>query len=361
MTIKIPAHYGYDSDKLSALEAITEAQKIAFAPMLFQAAVNLRDQGILAYLDQQGKKGAAFDEVLAASPLSSYATELLLDVGMSVHLLYLNDGRYYLGKAGYYLLHDKMTRINMDFTQDVCYQGLAALRESLQETRPAGLAVFGQWDTIYPALSSLPEPARSSWFAYDHFYSDAAFGAALPHVFALKPAHLYDVGGNTGKWSLRCCAYDPDVQVTILDLPQQITLAESNIAEKGLSHRIKGHPVNLLGDAPLPGEADVWWMSQFLDCFSEEQIIAILSKIHAAAKPDARVCILETLWNCQQFEAGALSLNASSLYFTAMANGNSRFYSAEAFDRCIQAAGFEIEKRVDGLGLGHSLMICRKK
>ena len=361
MKIDIPTQYGYNNDNFSALEAITEAQKIVFAPMLFQAAVNLRDQGILSFLDKQGKAGASFDEVLNISPLSSYATELLLDVGMSMHVLYLKEDRYYLGKIGYYLLHDKMTRINMDFTQDVCYQGLGALKESLEETRPAGLAVFGDWDTIYPALSSLPEPARSSWFAYDHFYSDAAFGAALPHVFAMKPARLYDVGGNTGKWSLRCVNHDSDVQVTILDLPEQIVLAEKNIAEKGFSHRINGHPVNLLGNEPLPGEADIWWMSQFLDCFSEEQIIAILSKIHAAAKPEARVCILETLWNRQQFEAGALSLNASSLYFTSMANGNSRFYSAEAFDRCIQAAGFEIEKQVDGLGIGHSLIICRKK
>ena len=37
---------------LSALEAITEAQKIAFAPMLFQACWSLRETGLLAYLDQ---------------------------------------------------------------------------------------------------------------------------------------------------------------------------------------------------------------------------------------------------------------------------------------------------------------------
>jgi len=30
----------------------------------------------------------------------------------------------------------------------------------------------------------------------------------------------------------------------------------------------------------LPNQADIWWMSQFLDCFSEEQIVSILSLIH---------------------------------------------------------------------------------
>ncbi|EGC4106196.1 SAM-dependent methyltransferase, partial [Escherichia coli] len=48
----------YEQDTLSALDAITEAQRIAFAPMLFQAALCLRNAGILDYLDQQGKQGA---------------------------------------------------------------------------------------------------------------------------------------------------------------------------------------------------------------------------------------------------------------------------------------------------------------
>lgn len=356
----IPAHYGYDSDGFSALEAINEAQRIAFAPMLFQAAVSLRDQGILSYLDQCAQEGATLEEIIAASSLSAYACELLVDIGLSMKLLYRKQAHYFLGKTGHFLLHDKMTRINMNFSRDVCYEGMAALAESLQEARPVGLKALGPWETIYPALGALPQPARDSWFAFDHFYSDAAFGAALPHVFSLKPKLIYDVGGNTGKWALRCCQYAPDVQVTILDLPEQLQLAETTITEAGLSERIKGYPVDLLSDGPLPGEADVWWMSQFLDCFSEADIITILRRVHSAARVDSRLCILESLWNRQPMETGALCLNASSLYFTAIANGKSRFYSAETLQRCLEAAGYCIEKQIDGLGIGHSLLIARK-
>ena len=46
----------YEQDSLSALDAITEAQRIAFAPMLFQAALCLRNAGVLTYLDRQGKR-----------------------------------------------------------------------------------------------------------------------------------------------------------------------------------------------------------------------------------------------------------------------------------------------------------------
>ena len=36
----------YEHDPFSALDAITEAQRIAFAPMLFQTALCLRNSGI---------------------------------------------------------------------------------------------------------------------------------------------------------------------------------------------------------------------------------------------------------------------------------------------------------------------------
>lgn len=260
----------YEQDTLSALDAITEAQRIAFAPMLFQAALCLRNAGILDYLDQQGKQGAPLNAITEHTVLNEYAVGVLLDMGLSGRIITCKEGIYYLAKIGHYLLHDTMTRVNMDFTQDVCYQGLFFLADSLNEGKPSGLKVFGDWPTIYPALSQLPDAARDSWFAFDHYYSDGAFNAALPYVFANNPTTLYDVGGNTGKWALRCCKFNENIAVTLLDLPQQIVLAKENIANAGFSDRIDFHAVDMLSDAPLPGEADIWWMSQFLDCFSPE-------------------------------------------------------------------------------------------
>ncbi|KFK95453.1 MULTISPECIES: class I SAM-dependent methyltransferase [unclassified Serratia (in: enterobacteria)] len=350
----------YEQDTLSALDAITEAQRIAFAPMLFQTALCLRNTGVLAYLDKQGKCGASLEEITANSNVNEYAVSVLLDMGLSGRIVTHKDGCYFIAKVGHFLLHDTMTRVNMDFTQDVCYQGLFSLEQALKEGKPTGLKVFGEWPTIYPALSQLPQAARESWFAFDHYYSDGAFNAALPHIFANQPKMIYDVGGNTGKWALRCCQYDERVSITLLDLPQQIALARENIEQAGFSHRIGFHAVDMLSDSPLPGEADIWWMSQFLDCFSPEQIVTMLKKVGSVMKPGAHLCIMELFWDAQKFEAASFSLNASSLYFTCMANGNSRFYSVEKFYRYLEMAGFQVEKRFDNLGVGHTLLICQK-
>jgi len=350
----------YEQDSLSALDAITEAQRIAFAPMLFQTALCLRNAGVLAYLDKQGKQGATLEEITESCNVNEYAASVLLDMGLSGRIIFRQNTHYFLAKIGHFLVHDTMTRVNMDFTQDVCYQGLFFLEEALKEGKPSGLKVFGDWPTIYPALSQLPTSAKESWFAFDHYYSDAAFDAALPHVFAHQPARLYDVGGNTGKWAIRCCKYDAEVAVTLLDLPQQIALARENIENAGLSGRIDFHSVDMLSDSPLPGEADIWWMSQFLDCFSSEQIIKLLSNVARVMKPGARLCVMELFWDAQKFEAASFSLNASSLYFTCMANGNSRFYSVEKFYRYLEMAGFQVSERHDNLGVGHTLLVCQK-
>jgi hypothetical protein len=177
--------------------------------------------------------------------------------------------------------------------------------------------------------------------------------------------------------------------VTVLDLPQQIALLREALAGKPGAARIDGVAVDLLapaetagtagaaeaaeaagaagtageevatGAVTLPGEADVWWMSQFLDCFGEEQIVNILSLVRRSMKPGARACILEPFCDRQRFPAAELSLNAGSLYFTCMANGNSRFYRAEAFLPLVKRAGFLIEEEMDDIGTGgHTLLIC---
>jgi ubiquinone/menaquinone biosynthesis C-methylase UbiE len=264
-----------------------------------------------------------------------------------------------LGRVGKYLQHDAMSRVNLDFTQHVCYQPLAHLLEAIRQGSPAGLQEFGPWQTLYPHLSELPEPARSSWFAFDHFYSDWAFLQAQEKVLGYEPRHLYDLGGNTGKWAIACAKRDLTLRVTILDLPEQLALARLNIEEAGLTARVQGHPVDLLQACTLPGAADLWWMSQFLDCFSHEQIVAILNRIRMAMQPDARVCILELFWDRQTFEAASFSLNATSLYFTCLANGNSRFYHSKQMYQCLREANFHVEEEHEIPGPGHTLLVAR--
>lgn len=348
----------YTHDPMSALEAKEAAQRLAFAPFAFQAAQALRGLGVLAALDAAGAGGLDAAEVAGRCGLSAYGVAVLLDMGLSARIVTEREGRYALARVGHYLLHDAMTRVNFDFSADVCYRGLAALADGVREERPAGLAEFGDWATIYPHLADLPEPARRSWFAFDHHYSDAAYAEVLPQLFARQPAHIVDVGANTGRFARRCLQDDPDVRLTLVDLPPQLAVARQQLAE--FADRVEFHPADVLDpDSAWPQAGEVWWMSQFLDCFSSQQVVAILRRARAAMPDGAALYVLECFPDRQRFESAALCLNATSLYFTAFANGNSRFYRCSEFLPLVAQAGFAVERQVDGIGLGHSLLVLR--
>lgn len=345
---------------VSALEAIERAQWIAFAPFVFQASCVLRDRGLLEAIERS-REGLTLAQVAEQVDLPIYGVRVLLEAGLGIGLIDEDEERrYHLSSTGYFLLHDGMTRANMDFTRDVNYLGLAQLDEAISTGKPAGLRVFGDWPTIYAGLAELPEPVQRSWFAFDHYYSDSAFPAALTVVLGARPRRLLDIGGNTGKWALACLRQDPELELTIVDLPGQLRVAEQNIAAAGLLARVQLHPANILDEGcEIPRGFDAIWMSQFLDCFSEAEIVAILRRCAAAMSAATRLYILEAFWDHQRFPAAQFCLQMTSLYFTALANGNSQMYRSDVFLACVHEAGLVVETKHEGVGLSHTILACR--
>lgn len=350
----------FEKEKLTALQAKEEAQWITFAPFVFQATRVLRDSGILS-LVESNREGMTLGEITEKIKLPAYGIRVLVEAALGIGLLVLKDDKYKITKTTYFILHDELTKVNMDFTHDVCYNGMYFLEESIKNQKPEGLKVFGNWNTIYEALSTnLPDKAKTSWFSFDHFYSDYAFPEVLPHVYHYKPEKLLDIGGNTGKWSMSSFEHDPDVKITIMDLPGYVETAKAEIEKRGFGDRISFYPNNILDESrSFPTGFDAIWMSQFLDCFSDDQIVSILQRCKKALNPGGHIFILETFWDRQRFEASAFSLQQTSLYFTVMANGNSQMYDSKVFIRLIEKAGLKVVDQKDYIGVSHTLLVCQ--
>lgn len=355
----------YTKEHLSAREAQARAEWIAWGPVVFQASRLMLKFGILDML-RDSKKGMTIQEVAEKTQLSVYAVKVLMEASLSIGTVIVDKDteRFELTKTGWFLINDPATRVNIDFNHDVNYEGWFHLEEALREGKPVGLKHFGDWPTIYEGLSSLPEQVQKSWFGFDHFYSDGSFQQALEVVFARKPRTLLDVGGNTGRWALQCVGYDENVIVTIMDLPQQIEMMRKQTAGKPGAERIDAFGTDLLNRSnPFPTNKhyDAIWMSQFLDCFGEEEIQSILERAAKIMDEGSRLYIMETLWDRQRFETAAFCLTMTSLYFTALANGNSKMYNTDDMVRLIEQAGLKVETIHDHLGLGHSIMVCKAK
>ena len=370
MTLSPSLQSQYTKEPFSAREAQELAHVYSFGPVVFQVARLLIKYGILEMLSN-AKDGLTEAEVAENAHLSRYAAKCLLESALTMHVVLIDteSDRYTLAKTGWFLLNDAMIRADIDFNHDVNYEGWFHLDKALEQGKPAGLKHFGDWPTIYEGLSSLPEQVQKSWFGFDHYYSDHSFDEAISLIvkqssIVNRPIlNLLDVGGNTGRFALKCVESNEHLRVTICDLPQQIALMRQATAGKEGADRIDAYPMNLLDPKqafPTDKTYDVVWMSQFLDCFGEEEIVSILSRAAKILSPTSRIFIMETLWDRQQYAPAAFCLTQTSLYFTALANGNSKMYNTDDIVRLIHAAGLEVESIHDHLGQGgHSILICK--
>ncbi len=229
--------------------------------------------------------------------------------------------------------------VNINFTNDVCYKGLFHLNESIKTGKPEGLKELDNWDTVYEGLSQLTPEIQKSWFEFDHHYSDAVFNDALKIVFRSNPKTIFDIGGNTGKFAISCCNYNDDVSIKVVDLPGQLNKTLANAKNEGFEKRVSGHEI---------------------DCFSEEEIIKILTTSVKSMDDTTELLIMEMFTDRQKFDNAKFVLEATSLYFTILVNGNSKIYQAEVFLKLIDKAGLVLTKDIT-IGEYHTILVCKKK
>lgn len=352
----------FELDNLKVIDALDRAQLIAFAPYVWEASKLLIEYGILRIVEQSRKEGITIADVAKQVQMSYYGVRILMEAGLGIGVLYRKENTYFLAKAGHLLLNHEMTKVNYEFMRDVCANGAPALEASIHDSKPHGLKSLGDWPTLYQGLSQFPPKAKESWLNFDHYYSDIVFPIALPIVFEHQPKRVLDIGGNTGKWTLQCLAFNEEVQMGIVDLPGQIEMAKQNIIDAGFDGRVAYYPQDiLLEQNQLPEGYDIIWMSQFLDCFADAEIIFILKKCHEVANENTRIFINETFWDRQKFKTSAFALQMTSIYFTTMANGNSQMYDSHVFYDLIAQAGFEIVATRDNIGLSHTILELKKK
>ena len=348
---------------IKAIDAIQEAQKIAFAPFVFQAVVSLRKLGIFDLIFEKRKKGGITIKAIADTlEISEYGIGVLLEIAESSDVVTQNEtGQYQLTTTGYFLAYNETVNVNINFTNEVCYKGLFHLDEAIKTGNPEGLKELGNWKTIYEGLSQLSPLQKKSWFEFDHHYSDDIFSEALKIVLQKDRKSIMDIGANTGKFTITCCKKNDTVNITMVDLPGQLNVALKNVEKEGFQNRVKGHEIDWLSDNPkLPKGADTFWLCQFLDCFSKDEILKVLKTCVDVMDENAELIIVETYTDRQRFDNAKFILEATSLYFTALANGNSKMYKATEFIDIAEKAGLQLKEDL-GIGEYHTMLTFTKK
>ncbi|WP_413513788.1 class I SAM-dependent methyltransferase [Myroides odoratus] len=354
----------FDKDNLTALEAQKRASFICYSPMIFQAVKTMLNLGIIDLLKKAGNNGMTIENIADEITISKYGVRVLLHSALGAEVVYKKDNNYFLTKVGVFLVSKQLaSQIHINFVNDVCYNGMFYLEDSIRNNKPEGLKVLGDWDTIYDGLQFLPPHIKKSWMDLDHYFSDISYEKAFTILNMDKFKTILDLGGNTGKFCRFLIKKLPNIEFTIADLPGQIEMAKIEMKNLKIDvSKVKFQELNVLDiNTEISGKYDIIWMSQFLDCFHEDDIITILEKCKIALNDDGIIFIQDAFWDRHRFEAGAFSLQQFSLYFTSMANGRSQMYDFDTFKKALESVNLEILEITDHIGRSNSLIKLKIK
>ncbi|MFC2029337.1 methyltransferase [Chloroflexota bacterium] len=138
-----------------------------------------------------------------------------------------------------------------------------------------------------------PETTRKFLVALDDIA--ALFGGEFAHQLDLSGCRrLLDVGGGVGSFAIALAQQYPDLEVTILDLPEVVPWARDFVAKAGMGDRIAVEPVDFLVD-PLPAGYDTVLLANIFHDHPSTVNQGLLAKAHDALEPGGRVVVYEFL------------------------------------------------------------------
>lgn len=114
--------------------------------------------------------------------------------------------------------------------------------------------------------------------------------AVLERIDLRGVSRLIDVGGGSGHYAIAFAREVEGLEVTVFDRPEVIVHADRNIAEAGLSGRVRTVGGNFHRD-DLGGDFDLVFISETVHANSPEENGALLKKAAAALVPGGRVIV----------------------------------------------------------------------
>ena len=138
------------TDDIKAIDARFEAQKIAFSPIVFQAAKCMIDFNILNIIENSGENGITEEDILKNISLSPYALSVLLELSLGLCLIKIvknsNPYKYVLCKLGFFLINDNLTRVNINFVNDTVFSKTVENLSKKPETKHIISGIINDFD-----------------------------------------------------------------------------------------------------------------------------------------------------------------------------------------------------------------------
>lgn len=286
------------------------------------------DLGIFAFLSKNGP--ANKNTIAKACGLDSHGARLLLDACTALDLLTKNG-----------LLYD-----NTDETAAFLVPGTTGdLSKAIRYNRD----VYDAWGHLAklaktgkpverPDIHLGDDKERTRDFVLSMHGRAMGIGQAVVPLLDMKGKHkLLDIGGGPGTYSVLIARKYPEIDCTVIDLPEVTKVASELIDQAGMSKRVHCLP----GDyhkTNFPPENDVINIFGVLHQESPESIQDILKRSSEALAPGGIINILDMMTDETRCHPVFSALFAVNMALTAE---NGWVFSNTDLKEWLQNAGFE--------------------
>lgn len=232
------------------------------------------------------------DDAAQLLRLDRRPTDILLTACAGLNLL-VKDGQSYRNSelADAYLVKDRRYYFGsfVKFLDSKNYPAWMQVTSALHNNRPIS------WDpNEKSSLFETDDPVfLETFWEGMHSVSVATARAFVDAVDLSRSRRLLDVGGGGGAYAIELCKRNPNLAVTIFDLPFVCSITESKITAAGFGDRITTRPGDFLADDGLPHGYDAMLLSGVLHDWNEMQCRAIITKCAEALPPGGQLIITE--------------------------------------------------------------------
>jgi len=269
------------------VSAMNPARIVEMASAFYDSCVlfTASDLGIFKKLAEFGE--ADLETIITACGLDRRGGRLLLDACVALGLCEKREGRYRNSpEAALFLVPGSPSDLSgaIRYNRDV-YGAWGRLQEMARTGKPVER----------PELHLGEDEERTRTFVLAMHHRALGIGQAVVPLLDLSGSKkVLDVGGGPGTYSMLIARTFPDVECTVLDLPEVVKIAAELVGQAGMAERIK-----LVGGdyhrIAFPDGNDAVLFFGVLHQEDEEAIRDLLRRAHDCLVPGGRVDVLDMM------------------------------------------------------------------
>ncbi len=322
-------------------------REYALGPMRFMTLLSCLELGIIDFLRSNPGSRVTARQIGEAAGVADAAVEQIL------HLLVKEDFICYEETTATYeldglkhLSDEELARVTrlLNMVKVVCLRQLYYLSDSLRAGEVVGLKKFyGFEGTLYEACGR-HEDLRAAWAAMMDQTTSLIDPWFFENVDIRDNAKVLDLAGNTGlgailTYQLKCAG---NLHVACFDFPEKEAEALQNFRAQG----VQDHCSFIGGDVfeGVPKGFDTVMIKHFLDMFDKENVLRILSRVHAALEVGGQVYVLGPMY--PDDVKSSCSVDFFPAYFLGCTMGQGGPQKMSTYKQWMEACGFKVTKMI---------------